>query len=106
LHPLIHAGAAYCHEKYVTEQLVKQCEAFARLGRHQNILDAVEQYAGKCDDTGNYYAGMASANIRLMDRAFASLKRVGSWSPLGPRAVKYAALSKAGRGHGTIAEAV
>jgi predicted Zn-dependent protease len=96
------ANRMICMKPRESLPLGKQCEAFARLGRHQDILDAVKRYAGKCDDVINYYAGMAAANLGLMDWAFASLKRVSGHSPLGPRAAKYAALVRSGRGPGTI----
>ncbi|MFB3905943.1 MAG: tetratricopeptide repeat protein [Acidobacteriota bacterium] len=80
----------------------KQCEVFARLGRHREILDAVERYTGDSDGFVRYFAGMAAANLGLFDRALDYLQHVGRGEILGARAAKYARLIRAGRGPGTI----
>jgi len=84
-----------------TGALAKQCEAFARLGRHRDILDAVERYADS-DGSVSYFAGMAAANLGLFDQALDHLRRVGRGEMLGTPAAKYARLIKAGRGPDTI----
>jgi tetratricopeptide (TPR) repeat protein len=71
--------------------LGKQCEVIARLGRHRDILDAVEQYTGESDGAVHYFAGIAAANLRLFDRALDYLQRIGRRDPLGSRAAKCSA---------------
>jgi tetratricopeptide (TPR) repeat protein len=85
-----------------TGALAKQCEALARLGRHRDILNAVERYAGECDGCVNYFAGMAAANLGLFERALDHLRRVGRHDLFVSRAAKYIGLIKAGRGPETI----
>ncbi|RPI21937.1 MAG: tetratricopeptide repeat protein, partial [Acidobacteria bacterium] len=82
--------------------LTKQCEALARLGRHREILNAVERYNGDSHGLVSYYAGMAAANLALFDQALDHLRRVRRGEILGTRAAKYVSLIKAGRGPDTI----
>jgi tetratricopeptide (TPR) repeat protein len=85
-----------------TGALVKQCEAFARLGRHQDILQSVERYAGECNGSVHYFAGMAAANLGIHERALDSLRRVNRRDVYGVRAEKYVRLIKEGRGPDTV----
>jgi tetratricopeptide (TPR) repeat protein len=82
--------------------MTKQCEALARLGRHHDILDAVERYKGDSDGGVHYFAGMAAANLGLFDQALDRLQRIGRRDPHERRAAKYIGLIKAGRGPDTI----
>jgi tetratricopeptide (TPR) repeat protein len=87
------------HDSYA---LTKQCEAFARLGRHRDILKVVEQYVGESQETVHYFAGMAAANLGQFDRALDHLQRIGRRDLFGSRAAKYASLIKDGHGPDTI----
>jgi tetratricopeptide (TPR) repeat protein len=82
--------------------LAKQCESFARLGRHRAILDAAERCAGDSDGAVYFFAGIAAANLGLFDRALKYLQRIGRRELFGSRAAKYVGLIKAGHGPDTI----
>jgi tetratricopeptide (TPR) repeat protein len=82
--------------------LAKTCEIFARLRRHQAILDAAEASARLQDDLVCFYAGIAAANLGQYERAAAYLRRVDPRSPARDRAGKCARLIAAGKGPETI----
>ena len=82
--------------------LTKQCEALARLGRHQEILETAERFPSLSDGAVNYFAGLAAANLGLFDQAADHLRRVGRGEIIGQLAAKHLSRIKAGRGPDTV----
>lgn len=82
--------------------LSKQCETLARLGRHQEILDAVSRYKGDGEALTFYFAGIAAANVGLYDQALDYLQKVGRHDMRSASAARCLNRIKAGYGPDTI----
>jgi tetratricopeptide (TPR) repeat protein len=80
----------------------KKCESFARLERHQAILDTLDADSGMADDYCHFFAGMAAANLGMFDRALDHLRNVRARQPISARAHEMTELMEKGRAPHTV----